>query len=83
MVNTKRYARKRRNEKKRFRFEAIWVKEPDCGEIISEAWREWPAYTTLKKIDHTKERLRAWHSLLFRKIRGGLNSSLRSFIRES
>ena len=60
----------------------MWAIENDCGEIIREAWSEWPSYTTLKKIDHTKEKLTFWHNLSFRKMRRKIDH-LSNLVRQS
>ena len=68
VVNTERYVAWIRKAKKRFCFDTMWAKEEDYGEIINEAWNEWPSHMTLMKIEHTKG-LQTGHNLSFSKMK--------------
>ena len=49
---------------KPFRFEAMWVSDSDCREVISKVWHYTPDGTPMfkatKKLQRCKKRLKAW-----------------------
>ena len=49
---------------KPFRFEAMWVEDPGCKEIITRAWdctlKGTPMYAATTKLKRCKKYLKAW-----------------------
>ena len=47
----------------------MWIKEVDCNKVVTDAWNDKPSHLVLYKLEHTKEKLKVWHNLSFRKLR--------------
>ena len=66
----------RKPNKKRFFFEAMWVREAGCREIIEEVWdpvRSATGNTILDRLKNFQEQLRRWNWKVF----GNVNNMLK------
>ncbi|XVE62132.1 hypothetical protein DITRI_Ditri06bG0094400 [Diplodiscus trichospermus] len=83
LLDTEGLKKRSRRRNKRFRFEAIWVKEEVCEHVIDNVWAEHTYSIVLEKINHTSTELRKLSRKTFGKIKEsihGLKRELEEFM---
>ena len=64
-----------------FRFEAMWVKDKNCGEVVKDSWASLddtnPIRNLLRKITSYQDNLQTWNRVIFGHVRATLAKKLK------